>query len=478
MDIRRVLLVATIAGLAGAACHSTEQKPVRIGLLAGLAGNSAAGASAGKAIPDASSGSGGGRAAGNSSQAGEGGADQGGGGRAAGNSSEAGEGGADQGGGGRAVVSAGAAGSAGTASTRGAVGSSGHPGGGAGTEPSANDGASQGFGSAVAAAGRGSDCVTRTASSIVQFTMENTHTGGNSGNTIPADPPNPDGLSLVWVSTGPKVAPPVLEDGPRGCGQALRFSGDAGYYRLDDFSGDSSRSNPEPIGAIEFWLKATQLPEEGDVYGIVSRDLSGRGQAGHLNVVLDNSGHLRVRGQREAPPIGLVTQDDSRANYYLCSEETLDEGEWIHVGINFSVGFGVSSDSSLSPDNSFELYINGQRQANRFEASDPEARNGDSCEYLTALDATSSQPIDASAPIDFAPGRNRLPWVLGASWASAKFGADTGAGGGANAGVGPTGVGAYFTGGAIDEFVISAKRRDFRGLEPSLAASTGNTLGP
>ncbi len=134
--------------------------------------------------------------------------------------------------------------------------------------------------------------------------------------------------------------------GKEGCGQALNFPGENDNYILVP---NSEMFADLAQGSIDFWFRLEE--DRGREQGLISRDASNQHQPGHLAVLVNADGAVRVRLQ------------DSEANgndSFDITTPKVTDSQWHHLGINFGPpGFEVFLDKQKAGSKDTEIGING-----------------------------------------------------------------------------------------------------------------------
>ena len=189
------------------------------------------------------------------------------------------------------------------------------------------------------------------------------------------------------------------------CGRALHFASscEAAWVEIED------SEDWNDVSAVDFWLR----PGASAPAGYVSRDALGFG-TGHFAIFRGEEDRIAVRVQ--------LASDETQTT--ICSNERIDDDEWIHIGVNVGAG-GI------------ELWIDGVAQSGR---GDLTLRSEDPVWILTCND---------NAELELDLGELDLPWVLGAS----PYGCEP-----------PclaSELEAFVVDGAIDELRFAEQRQDF-----------------
>lgn len=189
-------------------------------------------------------------------------------------------------------------------------------------------------------------------------------------------------------------------EGPERCGEAIFFPGGC----LESWIEIEHTPEWDDVMSIDFWL--WQNPAE--VSGVLSRDASSADRPGHITVAIESMGRLYVRIQRS-----------ETIETTVCSEESLADLTWIHVGIN--LGFPR-----------LELWIDGVLQA------------GSGSITIGSADV----PCDGELGGPYGIDGNENPWVIGGiTWMSEEGSAEP--------------VTSMADATAIDQLRFSSSRQDF-----------------
>jgi hypothetical protein len=197
--------------------------------------------------------------------------------------------------------------------------------------------------------------------------------------------------------------------GPSCCNRAFSFGANGQYIVIGD-----SPSWDVDVGSIDLWLR---LPAElsGHV-GVLSRDLDGRDQPGHLSLFVDNLGRAIVRIQPQRADL------DNSSDAVSCSAGFLPRETWVHLGVNFG-----------SP--AVELYVEGR------------------LEQWTGTHAITGDWL-CGQPGAYGIAGNDLPWAIGRTPFQSRSALEL--------------LEYPAMGCAIDHLRISSQRRDFSTiLQPS-----------
>ena len=151
-------------------------------------------------------------------------------------------------------------------------------------------------------------------------------------------------------------------------GRALRFDGD------DSFAVVAHNEAYEVLqGTIALWFKPDDVMD-GD-QTLLAKDESGRGDGGHMRVMIAEGGYLFIR---------MAPGDGGQNREWISNQPLAESGEWSHVAVGFGQG-GV------------EVWFDGQKL--------PDGA-------FSSVDSDEQTPL--SAYREFFLVENEQPWVLGA----------------------------------------------------------------